>query len=138
ATKDLVQFQLVENLQRKTVDVIGEAEGYDELRKVKKITADQIADLVGVSRTTVFDRLKLLDLCPEASAYLHSGKLQASVALMIARIPDPKMQAKAAKGCATGRDIGDFDPEESPFQGPLTHEDAEKYIKEEFTARIEG
>ena len=137
-TEDLVQFQLVENLQRKTVDVIGEAEGYDELRKAKKITSEQIAELVGVSRTTVFDRLKLLDLCPEASGYLHSGKLQASVALLIARIPDPKMQAKAAKGCATARDLGNFDPEESAFDHPLTHQDAEKYIKEEFTARIEG
>ena len=138
ADTDIVQFQLTENLQRKTIDQLEEAEGYDELRKVRKINADQVADLLGVSRTTVFNRLKLLDLAPDARKYLDEGKISPSVALLIARLPDPKLQAKAAKGCALARDLGNFNPEESAFDHPLTHEDAEKYIKEEFTARIEG
>ena len=137
ADADLITFQLTENLQRKTIDQLEEAEGYNELRTGKKITADQVADLLGVSRSTVFNRLKLLDLCPEASRYLDEGKLQPSIALLIARLPDPKMQVIAAKGCATGKDLGRFQPEET-WDGPLTVKDAESYIKEEFTARLDG
>jgi len=134
---DLVTLQLTENLQRKTIDQLEEAEAYDELRKLRKINADQVAELLGCSRTTVFNRLKLLDLCPEAIKELDAGKLTPSVALLIARLPDPKMQAKAAKGCLGGNDLGNFEPTET-LEGPLTYTDAENYIKEEFTLRIEG
>lgn len=133
---DLITLQLTENLQRKTVDQLEEAEGYDELRKLRKISADQVADLLGCSRTTVFNRLKLLDLCEEARKPLDEGKLSPSVALLIARLPDPKMQAKAVKGC-----LGSLEAQGKPErtqEGPLTYVDAEQYIKEEFTTRIEG
>lgn len=136
ADADLITLQLTENLQRKTIDQLEEAEAYDELRKAKKITADQVADLLGTSRSTVFNRLKLLDLAPEAREMLDEGKITPSVALLVARLPDPKLQAKAAAGCANGI-TGDFEPEET-MDGPLTYNDAERYIKEEFTARIEG
>jgi len=136
---DLVTLQLTENLQRKTIDQIEEAEAYDELRKLRKINADQVADLLGVSRTTVFNRLKLLDLCEEARKPLNEGKLSPSVALLIARLPDSKMQAKAAKGCLGDyKALSGFELDQSAFDQPLTYADAEKYIKEEFTARIEG
>jgi len=136
---DLVTLQLTENLQRKTIDQIEEAEAYDELRKLRKINADQVADLLGVSRTTVFNRLKLLDLCEEARKPLDEGKLSPSVALLIARLPDSKMQAKAAKGCLGDyKALSGFELDQSAFDQPLTYADAEKYIKEEFTTRIEG
>lgn len=136
---DRVTLQLTENLQRKTIDQVEEAEGYDELRKDRKINADQVADLMGVSRTTVFNRLKLLDLSPDARKPLDEGKLSPSVALLIARLPDPKMQAKAAKGCLGDyKALSGFDAEDSAYGAPLTYKDAEQYIKEEFTTRIEG
>jgi ParB/RepB/Spo0J family partition protein len=101
ADADLVQFQLTENLQRKTIDALEEAEGYDELRKEKKLTADQVADLMGISRATVFNRLKLLDLCPEARAALEQGRLTPSNAMLIARIGHHDTQRKALKDSGT-------------------------------------
>jgi len=136
---DLVTLQLTENLQRKTIDQLEEAEAYDELRKLRKINADQVAELLGCSRTTVFNRHKLLDLCPEAIKELDAGKLTPSVALLIARLPDPKMQARATKGCLGDyKALSGFELDQSAFDQPLTYADAEKYIKEEFTTRIEG
>jgi ParB/RepB/Spo0J family partition protein len=138
ADADIITLQLTENLQRKTIDQLEEAEGYAELRQERKINADQVADLLGVSRTTVFNRLKLLDLVPAAKEQLDAGKLSPSVALLIARLPDPAMQAKATKGCMGIQTAhGNFE-----YYGdngvPLTHEQAEKYINEEFTTRLEG
>lgn len=128
---DIITLQLTENLQRKDPDQLEEAEGYNELRQARKINADQVADLLGVSRSTVFNRLKLLDLCTEARAALDSGKLTPSVALLISRLPDPQMQAKATAGClGKGRF---FARGATP-----THEEAEKYIREEFLVRIDG
>lgn len=126
ADADLLQFQLTENLQRKTIDQLGEAEGYAELRTLKKITADQVADLLGVSRSTVFNRLKLLDLCPEARKALEEGKLAQSNAMLIARIGHHDTQRRVLKES--------FDN----YDGPMTYRDLQEHIAEHYMVDLKG
>jgi len=91
----VLEAQLVENLQREDLDALSEAEGYDELMRVARIDVDQVAAKIGKSRSYVYARTKLLDLSDEGRAALAAGKLDASRALLVARIADPKRQAKA-------------------------------------------
>lgn len=91
----VLEAQLVENLQREDLDALSEAEGYDELMRVARIDVDQVAAKIGKSRSYVYARTKLLDLSDEGRAALAAGKLDASRALLVARIRDPKQQAKA-------------------------------------------
>lgn len=130
ADADLVQFQLTENLQRKTIDQLEEAEGYDELRKLKKINADQVADLLGVSRSTVFNRLKLLDLCPEARKALEEGKLSQSNAMLIARIGHRDTQRRVLKESAQSEWNGD--------PGPMTYRELREHIEEHYMVDLKG
>jgi ParB/RepB/Spo0J family partition protein len=91
----VLEIQLVENLQRDDLTELEEAEGYQALMHASSMTADAIAAKIGKSRSYVFARLKLLDLCPESRTALHDGTIDASRALMLARIPDHKLQIKA-------------------------------------------
>jgi ParB/RepB/Spo0J family partition protein len=93
----ILEAQLVENIQREGLHVLEEAEGYAELMKVGDLTAEQIGDKIGKSRSYVYARLKLLDLIPAARDALNSGELDASKALILARIKGEKMQTRALK-----------------------------------------
>lgn len=93
----VLEVQIVENLQRDDLSELEEAEGYAALVEATGITKDQIGERIGRSRTYVYGRLKLLDLCSPAREALREGKLDASRALLIARIPGDKLQLKALK-----------------------------------------
>lgn len=89
-----LEAQLVENLHRTDLTALEEAEGYQRLMDHSKINADQLAERIEKSRTYVYNRLKLLDLGTEGRAALRDGKIDHSVAMLAARIPDGKLQAK--------------------------------------------
>ena len=93
--EQVIEAQLTENLQREDSDALYEAEGYAALMTAKHITADAVAALIGKSRSYVYARLKLRDLCPEARAALDAGDLDASKALLIARFKGAKLQKQA-------------------------------------------
>jgi ParB/RepB/Spo0J family partition protein len=98
---EVLDIQLIENLQREDLSPLEEAEGYEQLMRQTvdntPISVDDVAAKIGKSRSYVYARLKLLDLGQEGRAAMRAGKLDASRALLIARIPDTAIQAKALK-----------------------------------------
>src|SRR5258708_37532733 len=128
AEADLVQFQLTENLQRQTIDALEEAEGYRELQTAKKLKAERVADLLGISRTTVFNRLKLLDLCPEAIAALEKGELNQSNAILIARIGHHDTQ----------RRVLEESRQTNYGEGPMTYRELREHIEEHYMIDLKG
>ena len=89
------EIQIVENLQRDDLAELEEADGYQQLMECSNLTANQVAEKIGKSKGYVYARLKLLDLALESQQALREGKIDASRALLIARIPDSKLQIKA-------------------------------------------
>jgi len=100
--EQVVEIQLVENLKRRDLSPIEEAEGYEQLMRVAKINADQVAERIQRSRSYVYTRLKLLDLGTDGRAALRDGKIDASTAVLVARIPDGKLQVKALQKILRG------------------------------------
>ena len=90
-----LEVQVVENLQRTDLSALEEAEGYEVLMHSAHINADQVAEKIGKSRAYVYGRVKLLDLGTESREALKTGLIDASRALLLARIPDTGLQAKA-------------------------------------------
>ena len=100
--EQVVRIQIVENTQRADLHPMEEAEGFQHMMTLLSISADQVADEVGVSRATVYARMKLLDLCVTARDAFYSEKIDQSRALIIARVPDEQLQLKALKeACET-------------------------------------
>jgi ParB/RepB/Spo0J family partition protein len=124
----VLEIQLVENLQREDLHALEEAEGYEELMKLKKITADQVGDMIGKSRSYVYARCKLLALGPQLRRDFYAGKLDASTALELARIPQHERQAEAWKYIAEERKYGEL----------LGVRDVRDYIREKFMLRLKA
>ena len=92
---EALKAQIIENLQRVDVTELEEAESYRALMDSEGSTAEAIAAEVGRSRSYVFNRLKILDLCEHGRQLLREGKIDFSCALPIARIPNEQLQLKA-------------------------------------------
>jgi len=123
--KQVLEIQVVENLQRRDVHPIEEAEGYQALIARHGYNADQLAAKVGKSRSYIYGRLKFIALCPDARTEFFSNKLDASVALLIARIPGEALQKKATKEVING------------YNGePLSFRAAKQHIHSRYTLSL--
>jgi ParB/RepB/Spo0J family partition protein len=91
------EIQIVENLQRADLTPLEEAIGYRRLQEEYSQSVDDIAERVGKSRAYVYAKLKLMALHEAGRAALAAGQISESVALLVARIPGEKLQAKAVK-----------------------------------------
>lgn len=89
-----LEAMLTENGQRENLSPIEEAETFDALR-VRGWTVEQIATRLSSTPGTIYHRLKLLDLSTEAKQALADGVLPSTVAVPLARLASPKLQAKA-------------------------------------------
>lgn len=81
----VLELQLVENLKRRDLHPMEEAEGYERLITSAGLSADQVAERIGKSRSYVYNTLSLLQLVPEARTAFYEGLLVRSVAEQIAR-----------------------------------------------------
>jgi len=112
---EVLEAQLVENCQRHDIHPMDEAEAYEQLHKVHHHSVEDLAAKVGKSKAHVYGRLKLCDLCKSARKAFLEGKLSASTALLIARIPDAKLQDSAT------REITNWGPEGMSFRSASDH-----------------
>ena len=92
---DVRSAQMAENLQRDNMRAIEEAAGYQAQIDDDGITMAELARRIGKSPSHVSARLKLLQLLPAVRDALEEGKIGAEVAVLIARVGPPVLQAKA-------------------------------------------
>lgn len=93
--QEALEAAILENLQRDNLNALEEAEGFEALMAHGGMTADDVGAKVGKSRAFVYARLKLIDLSHECKQALREDRVDASRALLIARIPDTALQLKA-------------------------------------------
>ena len=103
----VLEIQIVENIQRDSLTELETAEGYKTLMEHNHLTAEQVGQKVSKSRSSIYGSLKLLDLHPASKDALRSERITASAALLIARIPDIKLQDKAVAYASTPDGAGD-------------------------------
>jgi ParB/RepB/Spo0J family partition protein len=93
---DALMLQVIENAQRENPDPLEEAAQYDLLLKSGEATIEELCTKVGKSKATLYGRIKLLTLPEKVKTALRAGKITVQVALLIARIPNPKLAEEAA------------------------------------------
>lgn len=86
--------QIHENLEREDVSPLEEAEGFQRLIREFNVPVKQVLADSGKSKSYVYGRLKLLNLCDEARAAMDEG-LPTDVAIAIGRLPTKTIQLKA-------------------------------------------
>ena len=75
--RDHLLLALVENLQRRDLTAVEEAEGYQHLKDSFGMTQEEIAERVGKDRTTVANAMRLLKLPAEIRTQVEDGLLTA-------------------------------------------------------------
>ena len=85
---EALQLAIIENVQRADLNPLEEAEGYRALMDEFANSQEDIARIVGKSRSYVANTLRLLKLSDAVKAYIHSGKLTAGHARMLVGEPN--------------------------------------------------
>jgi ParB family chromosome partitioning protein len=91
----LVEWALVENLQRADLGPLEEAAAYQTLSEAFTLTQAEIGQRVGKSRAAVANTLRLLQLPPEVQQALMDGRLSAGHARALLGLPDADLMRVA-------------------------------------------
>jgi ParB family transcriptional regulator, chromosome partitioning protein len=91
---EALQLAIIENVQRADLNPLEEAEGYRALIEEFGNSQDEIAKIVGKSRSHVANTLRLLKLPETIKSYIHAGKLSAGHARMLIGQPDAERLAE--------------------------------------------
>lgn len=100
--KNRLEIALVENLQRKDLNPVEEAEAYGHLAKEFGLTQKEIAEKVTKSREYVANAVRVLNLPQEIRDALRSEKLSRSHAKALLAISDTAKQAEVFKQILAG------------------------------------
>ena len=92
--EEALAVALIENIQRDELSPIEEAEAYARLSHDFGKTQEQVAEVVGKSRSHIANMVRLLDLPDDVRAMLADGQLSAGHARAILRAADPAALAR--------------------------------------------
>lgn len=124
---EALEMQWIENLQRKDLSPIDEADGYEAMLAMRvngapRYTVHDLAARIGRSTRYIYQVLKLVHAPDEVKDAVRSGTIGAMQASMIGQIPDRKLREKAAEEM--------LHPKYT--EGPLTTRETERMIVEKF------
>ena len=92
----MLEFALIEKLQREDLNPLEEAGGYQELIDTFGLTQEEVARKVGRSRSAVANALRVLKLPQELHPYLRDGDLTAGNAKALMTVKDRGKMLKLA------------------------------------------
>jgi len=92
----LLEFALVENIQRQELNPIEEAKAYFQLGEHLRLTQEQVADRVGKSRPQVANTLRLLRLPTGIQELIMTGQLSTGHAKVLLGVEEVRTQDQLA------------------------------------------
>ena len=95
--EQVMEIALIENLQREDLSPLEEAMGYQSLMDSYDMTQEEVAKIVGKSRSAVANVLRLLKLPEEVQALIRSGQVSAGHGRALLSFPDDAEKIAVAK-----------------------------------------
>lgn len=95
--RDHLLLALIENVQRRDLTALEEAEAYRSLRDEFHLTQDEVASRVGKDRATVANALRLLKLPAAVRDAIDAGTLTAGHARALLPLPSAEEQEKLVR-----------------------------------------
>ncbi len=92
--REALEIGLIENLQRQDLSPLEEADGYRRLMEEFAHTQQELADVVGKSRSHVANMMRLLSLPAPIKDMIGAGKLSAGHARALLNAPNPLQLAE--------------------------------------------
>ena len=94
--EQVMVLSLIENIQREDLNAIEEGKAYLHIMDTMQITQGKLSDVVGKSRSTIANTLRLLNLTEQVRDMISEGILAAGSARPLVTIEDPTLQLKLA------------------------------------------
>ena len=94
SSSEILEEQIIENLQRRSLQPMEEARAFDALIKMNTWKKKEVADALGIHPAKVSRALTLLKLPADIQAKVEAGKLPARTAYEISKLED-EMQQRA-------------------------------------------
>ena len=93
----LLEFALIENIQRQELNPIEEAQAYQRLITTLGATQDQLAEQVGKDRSSIANYLRLLRLPATVQKMIEDELLSMGQARALAGLESPELQTRLAE-----------------------------------------
>ena len=91
---EAMEIAIIENVQRADLNAMEEAQGYHALAAEFKRSQEDIAKIVGKSRSHVANMMRLTKLPDDVQALIATGQLSNGHARALISLPDPSAAAK--------------------------------------------
>ena len=92
-----LELALIENIQRQNLNPIEEARAFQYLIDQFHLTQEKISEILGKSRVTVTNTLRLLKLPQEIQEEMRKGKISFAHGRTLLEVEDPNQQRKLAQ-----------------------------------------
>ncbi|MCA0400877.1 MAG: ParB/RepB/Spo0J family partition protein [Proteobacteria bacterium] len=92
--RQALEFAIIENIQRADLNPLDEARGYENLIAQFSYTQNDLAKVMGKSRSHVANTLRLSRLPESVKAHVNSGAVSAGHARALLSVSDPELVAK--------------------------------------------
>ena len=145
--KQMMEVSLLENIQRKDLTPIEEANAYDQLIKKFGYTQEELGKRLGKSRANVTNLLRLLRLPEKIRKMVDEGKLSYGQARTLLAVEDEeKMLRIAEKTIDEGLSVRQLEklcskPQKGPKKGPKEPdpfvEDVRVRMQRKFATKVE-
>ena len=90
------EIALIENIQREDLNAYDKAVGIKSLMTDYDLTQEQTAKILGRSRSSIANAVRILNLPPEVLEFVKDGKLSEGHCKALMAVPDPKKQYEMA------------------------------------------
>jgi ParB family chromosome partitioning protein len=95
--QQVFEAAMVENLQRSDLNPIEKAIGFQEYLKAYKVTHEELAQKIGLERSTITNLVRLLELAPDVQDAVRLGQISTGHAKALLSLEDPAQQSSICK-----------------------------------------
>jgi len=95
--RDSLEIALIENIQRQSLNSIEEAHAYQYLLEKFNVTQEKISEVLGKSRATIANTLRLLKLPKEIQDEIKKGRLSFAHGRALLELDDANLQRRLAQ-----------------------------------------
>ena len=99
--RDSLEYALIENIQRESLNSIEEAHAYQHLIDKFQVTQEKISEVMGKARVTITNTLRLLKLPHEIQEEMIKGRISFAHGRALLEVEDVNYQRKLAQEIIT-------------------------------------
>lgn len=100
--QQLAEWAVIENLQREDLDPIEKAQAFARLIDRFELSHQEVADRVGIDRTSVTNTLRMLDLSDDVQELVRLGRLSGGHGRALLALSNVELQLPVAKRAVAG------------------------------------